>query len=504
MAVNPLARARRAMGACSAVFGMMTGVCGAVPTATPIPPPFHQFAWAESFGGQKYDTVRGIVTDRAGNVYTVGTFGAEASISTSGSALGLKSAGGEDGFVIKLASDGSSVWAHELGGKKNDRATAIAMDAESNLYIAGVYAGSSDFRPMPVGAPLTSTADSAAFLLKMDPDGNVLWARGISSLEDSRASGVAVTPAGDVYVCGAFSGTASFEASDATKHTAGGSENAYVWALTKDGNFRWATTVPAASEAYAVAVDLSGFVHVAGCYTNHADFDPSDGELPLNSVENSVDAFAWKLSGAGKFVWARSFGGPGADLAYGIAVDSQDATIITGAFSDSADFDPSPTKEFILPFRGGESDAFVCKLNSGGNLSWAQSYGSPNGFESALAAATDRNGNIYVTGAFQDVTDFDQLQRGGILTSNGSHDCYLVILQPNGKLNSLRRVGSVSPDSGTAVAVDTSGDVLFGGAYRQSMDANPDAGVAYLSSTANADAFIIKLRNESALESSHK
>src|SRR6185295_15766788 len=70
----------------------------------------------------------------------------------------------------------------------------------------------------------------------------------------------------------------------------------------------------------------------------------------------------------------------------------------------SVDFDPG-TGIFILS-AAGTNDVFISKLDSSGNFIWAKAIGGiTDDYGSSIAI--DDSGNIYVTGYFSSVVDFD-------------------------------------------------------------------------------------------------
>lgn len=78
-----------------------------------------------------YDDARAIVVDGQENVYVAG--------STHGSIPGFNNAnpGVTDVVVIKFTKDGNQIWAQQFGTIGGDTATALAIDANGNVYLGG-------------------------------------------------------------------------------------------------------------------------------------------------------------------------------------------------------------------------------------------------------------------------------------------------------------------------------------------------------------------------------
>src|SRR5262249_28945947 len=118
----------------------------------------------------------------------------------------LTARGGTDAYVAKYAADGSLVWARRMGGDvvvsspvDDDYARAVAVDGNGNVYVAGQFNGTGDFG----GVTLTSAGGRDAFVAKLDPNGQVLWANrwGMANLDET-GFGVGADSAGNVYALG--------------------------------------------------------------------------------------------------------------------------------------------------------------------------------------------------------------------------------------------------------------------------------------------------------------
>src|SRR5207237_544051 len=115
-----------------------------------------------------------------------------------------------------------------------------------------------------------------------------------------------------------------------------------------------------------------------GRFTRSADFNPSKrAVLTLNALGRD-DAFVVELTGGGKFGFARRFGGEALDYTErdsgeDIALDSSGNIYVTGSFARSIDFDTGSGTQTITSF--GETDIFLLKLNSSGEVLWASHMG---------------------------------------------------------------------------------------------------------------------------------
>src|SRR5581483_5565926 len=78
-----------------------------------------------------------VAADANGNVYLTGIFlGHQINFGS----YNLSNAGGADIFLVKYDSSGNETWAQSLGGHGFDDASAIALDSDGNIYLAGYFA----------------------------------------------------------------------------------------------------------------------------------------------------------------------------------------------------------------------------------------------------------------------------------------------------------------------------------------------------------------------------
>jgi hypothetical protein len=104
------------------------------------------------------------------------------------------------------------------------------------------------------------------------------------------------------------------------------------------------------------------------------------------------------------FQWAHGIGGSGYDYGKSITSDTDGNVYTTGKFQSTIDFDPGAGTSELTSF--GSDDVFIQKLAANGDLIWAKQIG---GFDhdDAKEIVVDNAGNIYVTGFFTDMADFD-------------------------------------------------------------------------------------------------
>ncbi|RMA66434.1 SBBP repeat-containing protein [Ulvibacter antarcticus] len=239
------------------------------------------------------------------------------------------------------------------------------------------------------------------------------------------------------------------------------------------------------------AVDDSGNEYLTGFFRDTTDFDPGSGVFNLTS-NGLGDIYILKLDANGNFLWVKAMGSNELDAGESITLDSNGNIYTTGSFTGTVDFDPSAAT-FELTAPGSERDIFIQKLDSDGNFIWAKRMGSSER-EIAYSITTDLADNVYTTGSFFGTVDFDPNVGSTELTSNGSADIFIQKLDTNGNFIWAKSMGSTAfVDYGVDIKTDQNGNVYSTGNFADTVDFDPNAGIANLTSNGSDDIYIQKL-----------
>jgi hypothetical protein len=194
-----------------------------------------------------------------------------------------------------------------------------------------------------------------------------------------------------------------------------------------------------------------------------------------------------KLSPAGDLLWSLTFAGTAmvqGSTIFALTTDSSGNVFVTGYFSGTMDFGNGT----IPIVSTGYTDIYVAKFSPAGLCLWARSFGSNTpdnpGWEAGHGIALDRSGNVIVAGNFLGTVNFG----GGPLTSAGGQDIFVLKLSPTGGYVWAKRAGSSNSDSATGVAVDASNNIFVTGFFYGSAD----FGGGSVASHGGQDAFLVK------------
>ena len=174
------------------------------------------------------------------------------------------------------------------------------------------------------------------------------------------------------------------------------------------------------------------------------------------------------------------------DLPHDVAVDVFDSVYICGSYSQTVDFDPGTGVDERTSF--GASDFFLAKFHSVGDYLWAYTRGGEKG-DDCYSVDVGIQGNVYITGDFQESVDFSPLAGMEIHTSEGQADAFLVKLDIYGEYQWARTWGSKNEDYGFGVAVDSTDHVYVAGYFLGETDFDPGPGNTIYSPTGGLDCF---------------
>ncbi|MBK7956919.1 MAG: hypothetical protein IPK03_01670 [Bacteroidetes bacterium] len=378
-------------------------------------------------------------------------------------------------------------WAINSGGTDNEEAYASAIDSQGNIYTTGYYMGTADFNPDSGVVHLTASS-SDIFIQKLDSNGHFLWAKSLGGLGWDAGMHLVLGENGSIYVTGLYEKIVDFDPNAGIRlDTAKGNSDFFVLKLSKNGDYIWHSTLGGKGKdgAYAVGIDKQYAIYLTGFFEDTFDFNPGMDSLKLKS-KGMHDVFLLKLDSMGNFIWAKSIGGPGDDEVYSLFVETSGHLLISGTFKFNADFDPSDSS-FILSSNRGRG--FIEKINSNGEFIWVKQFGNPS-FTSCLFVKSDRDGNVYSTGNFSSMGDFNPDTTTNYITSSGLNDAFIVKLDSMGKFIWVKRFGGVGNDQGMCLDIDSDGGVYLSGSYEGKIDLDPGIGHSSKSNRGGRDIFL--------------
>ncbi|GEM_PF-823456 len=301
-----------------------------------------KFLWVRSAPSTGESQGYGVAVSATGKVFVTGEFKASVQFGSQK----LDSRGGADIFLAQYDSDGNVGWVRQAGGTDDDFGYAVAVDSSGNPGVAGEFGGKAQFGTIQ----LTSAGDTDIFLVKYNPNGDLLWAERLGGSGSDAGLGLAVDSLGQWRLAGQFSD--SFKIGDDLLASRGGLD-ILMANFDSAGQPLWAKGAggPEDDTGYAVAIDTNGNSYFTGYFQQSAKF----GGLNLTGSAG-FDLFVAKLFRDGNISWAKAAGSSGDDYGYGIAVDGSGNVRITGEFGLNVSFGDQ------LAISLGNQDLFVAGI----------------------------------------------------------------------------------------------------------------------------------------------
>lgn len=322
---------------------------------------------------------------------------------------------------------------------------------------------------------------------------NYAWAKNFGSVNDEITNASTIDGAGNTYVTGMFYGVVDFDPGPATYTLSSLNGAAFITKTDASGNFVWARHFAGinACWGFGIDVDALGNVYSTGVFLDSCDFDPGPADYLLDAV-GLYGAYVSKLDANGNFVWAQRIKGFDA-IGYGIKTDPSGNVYTTGVFANTIDFDPGPGTYTLTSTSTNFDDVFIWKLDASGNFVWARAFGGPY-HDFGMGVALDVNNNVYTTGQFEAVTDFDPGASTTNLTTLGWKDAFISKLDVNGNFVWAKQIGGLtSVTSSSAITTDASGNIISLSVFSGNADFDPTSATYTLNSSGGSDVAITKL-----------
>ncbi|GAB3829980.1 SBBP repeat-containing protein [Hymenobacter jeollabukensis] len=390
------------------------------------------------------------VPDGSGNLYVAGSFSGTVAFGSTT----LTSRGYDDVFVAKLDASGNCLWAQQLGSAGPEVAYDLARDASGNVLVTGFFGGTLTLGSTTLTSP--TTFDPHAFVAKLDASGTPIWARSIGTYSYPSANNprygnsLATDASGNVWLAGAFSGTATFGSTSLTA-TSGYAPDAFVAKLDASGTWLWARQAvgSAHDDVRGLVLDAAGNAYLVGSSVSNT---LSFGSVSLSNTNPGSNGFVTKIDPAGTWLWARQVGANVAD----VALDAAGNLYVAGSFFGG----PLTLGSSTLANRGS-SDVFVAKLDASGNALWARSAGGA-AYDVAQRLVLAPNGTPCLMGSFASTAaSFG----ASSLTANGINDMFLSQLDAQGNWLWTAQAGGAGNDFGQGLSVDASGNLYLSGYF---------------------------------------
>ncbi len=334
-------------------------------------------------------------------------------------------------------------WAKTYGKDNYDRVNDVAILSDGSIIAVGEHHESlTEYKP---------------FIMKLSPEGDVIWAKFYEMAWSSTATAVSVAPNGDIVVAGQFRFVDDMDINEYE-----------IWVLKLDskGNIKWQKTYGREihdDKVNGLAVTQNGDIIVTGSLTMRIDsmgnliwvnnisgigvLTLPTGDIVIASetyTKNSnEDIRITLLDENGNVKWQKNYGGPRYDSPSALLLTPDNNIIVVG---NTNSFESGPEDGAIGTIL---ENGLVVKLSLDGEILWQKTYGGPS-YDHFSDAAVTSTGEIIVTGSSDSF---------GI----GLYDVWLLKINENGDIIWQKTYGAQSSEGAESVAIFPDKSIIIAG-----------------------------------------
>jgi hypothetical protein len=452
-------------------------------------------------GGSALDEAMALCVDLAGAALVAGQANSdETTFPVVAGPDATYNGGGSDGFVAKVAADGSGLsWVGYLGGSGTESCHGIAVDAFGAVYVTGHTSSTETSFPVLVGPDLTNNGGTDVFVVKLTADGTGLVYGGFigGDLEDV-ARCIAVDGTGAVYVAGnTYSGASTFPVLSGPELTADGALEGFVTKVAADGTHLVYSGFVGGSgydSVRGIAVDGTGHAFIAGTTGSDENSFPVSVGPDLLYGGGTWDAFVARIAPDGaSFLYSGYIGGSSADDGFDVAIGLDGRALVTGGTSsDESTFPVAVGPDLI---HNGGNDAFVAMVKADGTALDFAGYVGGTGTDVGKAVELETSGRAFIAGETDSAVSAGFPAAGGPDGShNGKIDAFVAGVEAGGAaLLFAGTIGGDEDDRGAAIGLDASGNVFVAGSTQSTESTFPVLVGPALAAGGFRDAFVAKV-----------
>jgi hypothetical protein len=271
--------------------------------------------------------------------------------------------------LLKYDSIGNPIWAKGFGSSGIDGARSIITDTTGNIYMTGHFSG---FKFIAGNDTLYQTdtswdnSTSDMFILKLDINGNIIWAKSTNGDEGAFPASIALDKHDNIYISGTFFSDILIFGNDTlfnASHSYPNEPDVFIVKYDNNGNVKWAKQAGGIEldEGNCIITDDNNNIFIGGVFDNSYIVFGNDTLFNYNSNVGD-DLFIVRYDTIGNVIWTKSAGGNRNDNVTCITIDNSGNICIAGYFD-------SPSLRFgnILlnnSLQDWTDDIFVAKLSS--------------------------------------------------------------------------------------------------------------------------------------------
>jgi len=426
---------------------------------------FSQFGYGSSLGDRATD----VKYHPDGDILVYGTFRDDMDFDPSGEQTILSPLGNPDIFLGKYGTDGSLVWALNIGRialEDGMSARAMVIDENGDILITGGFSNTVNFNPLGDAEPLVSEGGIDAFLAKYNSEGQLIWAQRYGTPSSEIGTSVALNSDGEIYLGLRYGADIDVDLSENENILLNqGGTDAALLALGVNGDFNFAYEISTPGNDLITKIAVSNSDQIAiGAAVNGALSGLPDRELFI-SVHNAAGELLWDYNYAAAEVF---------NSITDIQFDGALSIFVAGRVQGTTDFDPNPDEETIInPLF---ADPFIAKYSvSDGSLGWVRSVESA-GTEDYGVGILQAGVGVFLVGAFDNTAIFVPGDFTTQVTSQGGRDLFFALYnQFSGSFEAVETYGGDGNELPTKIDYAMEGRMVIAGEFTGNLALNSSA-----------------------------
>jgi len=234
-----------------------------------------------------------------------------------------------DIFLAAFSPDSQCLWAKRFGGPYEQQTRSVAVDANGNIALTGVFKGAICVGSLTLTEPYAG--DYCGFLAKLDQRGNALWCKRFGDPFVEQGGAVAFDRRnGDILAAGFIRNRLALAAR-------GGAALCLLVRYDPAGVLRWSKTFGPRVFPDSLAVAPDGRILLTGHFEHAVDF----GLGALVSAGGN-DIFAVVFAPGGEPRWSKSFGDRQQQFLVKGEFGRDGSAVLAGSFHGTIDFGTGP------------------------------------------------------------------------------------------------------------------------------------------------------------------
>ncbi len=462
-----------------------------------------QLNWVVGVGQESVNEGKCIAMDSNNDIVHTGIFYGSPDFDPGENEYKLTSAGESDIYIQKLDAGSNLIWAARMGGLHREEVTAMAIDSDDNIYLAGIFSWKTNLSTNnDTSANFESIGGGDIFIVKLNSKGDTEWFKVFPGLGDDFVSSMVLDDVDNPIIAGSFSKTMDFNSDPLEENliTSNGADDAFILKLSRSGNRLWFKTFGGTSgeRITALATDSSNNIIAGGKFRGTVDFADNDPGSTLTSA-GFDDSFILKTDTRANFIWVKHISSAGGStVIWALDTDSLGNIFTNAEFFTTIDLDKNGNGYVIEPNVEGYSDFALAHYTAEGSFVWGKHFVNEFDYIEPHGLKISKNGDIFLGGQFRGTIDCDPGSEKMVLNSaSDDTDIFLIKLSQSGSFIWAGQAGGTGEERCVALNLGKDNQILLSGFFQNTADMNPNLTISLnISSFAPYDAYAMMITDQ--------